>query len=224
MNVFREAYWFSPDPISFQPDQVLIGFFQSFYHFHHHREQLLQIFAPSQKMRAYLNEKYADLLHHPNTVAIHVRTFSPYYHAMGYLFIGLSYYQKAIQEFPNESQFVIFSDRIGWCKRYFSILCPNAIYIEGNSHVEDFFLMSQMKHQIIANSSFSWWAAYLNANPDKQVIAPNHWLHPNRMGPNLEIENGFLLPEWKVLPIQYDDCYPVDMLDYDRESQSLHEK
>jgi hypothetical protein len=65
-----------------------------------------------------------------------------------------------------------------WCKE--NIKLDNARYIDwksGEKSFEDLHLMSLCKHNIIANSSFSWWGAWLNNNPNKIVIAPNKWIH-----------------------------------------------
>lgn len=66
-----------------------------------------------------------------------------------------------------------------WTKKTFGNK-DNYIYVEGNSEDRgyiDMQLMSECKYQIIANSSFSWWAAYLNSNPDKKVICPSKWVN-----------------------------------------------
>ncbi|EPO2592080.1 alpha-1,2-fucosyltransferase, partial [Escherichia albertii] len=72
--------------------------------------------------------------------------------------------------------FFIFSDDIEWCKD--NIFLDNKTYfVQGDTyHVElDMLLMSKCKHNIISNSSFSWWAAWLNENRNKIVIAPSKW-------------------------------------------------
>jgi len=73
----------------------------------------------------------------------------------------------------DEVQFLVFSDDIGWCKSTFQR--PNIHFIEGERDVVDLQLMARCKHNIIANSSFSWWGAWLNPHPGKQVFAPQNW-------------------------------------------------
>lgn len=93
----------------------------------------------------------------------------------------LEYYQKAIDyltsKFPD-SHWYFFSDDINWVRE--NLPKPeNTNYISHNTGADsykDMYLMSQCKHNIIANSSFSWWGAWLNANPGKIVIAPVDWL------------------------------------------------
>jgi hypothetical protein len=90
-------------------------------------------------------------------------------------FPGIAYYERAVSLFPEDSLFIICSDDIKWCKNHLSHLSKNLIFIEGNIHTHDFYLMSLCKHNIISNSTFSWWAAYLNPNPDKITVTPDHW-------------------------------------------------
>lgn len=91
---------------------------------------------------------------------------------------GLDYYKNAIlkiKEFIQSPIFFIFSDDIEWAKENLEI--ENAIYVSdpGISECEELVSMSYCKHNIIANSTFSWWGAWLNQNPDKVVIAPKQW-------------------------------------------------
>jgi hypothetical protein len=163
-----------------QPNMVLQGYFQSEKYFVRHRDEILDLFAPSNEVMDYLELKYPDILGHPNTVAIHVRTYVKDYGHLPtkeefHAFPGIPYYQRAVGLFPNDSLFIICSDNIQWCKNHLSHLAKNLVFIEGNPHTHDLYLMSLCKHNIIANSTFSWWAAYLNRNPDKVVVTPNHW-------------------------------------------------
>jgi hypothetical protein len=73
------------------------------------------------------------------------------------------------------TKFVIFSDDIAWCKENFTNPSFTYTFIEGNTDWEDLMFMSCFSHQIIANSSFSWWGAFLNKNPNKIVIFPEKW-------------------------------------------------
>lgn len=93
---------------------------------------------------------------------------------------GMNYYQKAVQiikEKITNPTFFIFSDDINWAKENFK---GDEYYFVSNKEIketEDLILMSLCKHNIIANSSFSWWGAWLNKNHEKTVIAPRHWLN-----------------------------------------------
>ncbi len=110
-----------------------------------------------------------------NRVSIHVRRgdyVTPPHNTFYYNLTGTEYYQKAIAQFPDE-KFLVFSDDIEWCKTYF--LGDRFEFSEGKTEVDDMNLMASCKHNIIANSSFSWWGAWLNPNPNKIVIAPKLW-------------------------------------------------
>ena len=82
------------------------------------------------------------------------------------------YYERAMAMFPDE-KFLIFSDDPDWCASKFQ--GDNVQVMQKGNEIEDFNLLASCKHQIIANSSFSWWAAFLNPNETKKVIAPKSW-------------------------------------------------
>ena len=92
---------------------------------------------------------------------------------------GESYYQNAINKILTlhpKSRFFIFSDDTNWVRSHLTLPSDSAFVSASNiSAVEDLVLMSQCKHQIIANSTFSWWGAWLNNHQQKIVIAPTPW-------------------------------------------------
>lgn len=122
-----------------------------------------------------------------NSVSIHVRRGDLLKIRNGYS-LTEDYYKKAISMIIKRIKtphFFIFSDDICWCKKSFSSL-PNATFLEGNSVSEDLELMKTCKHNIIANSTLSWWAAYLNENKKKIIVQPKHMgSFKNDMGENL---------------------------------------
>src|SRR3990167_831578 len=82
-----------------------------------------------------------------------------------------NYYVKAMAMFPNY-KFLIFSDDPEWCRE--QEIFKDCQILHG-SEIDDLNDMASCEHNIIANSSFSWWAAWLNPNPDKIVVAPKQW-------------------------------------------------
>lgn len=98
---------------------------------------------------------------------------------------SLEYYNQAIQRIASNIKnphFFVFSDDPAWAKENITPLFPTT-YISGNPDrpEEDIILMSKCRHNIIANSSFSWWGAWLNENPQKIVIAPKQWFKTKKM-------------------------------------------
>jgi len=107
-----------------------------------------------------------------------------------------NYYVKAINLISKKVEnplFYFFSDDIGWCKENFRNL-ENCVFIEGNSVVKDFELMKTCKHNILANSTLSWWVGYLNYNKKPIIIAPKHFgTFKNNNGGNLRLEEWIAL-------------------------------
>lgn len=158
------------------------GYLQSEKYFVHNRELILKLLAPTQEIQSYIESKYGTLLKQ-QTLAIHVRRGDyvklPNHHPT---LPVLEYYYKAISDvFKSTSldQYVFFSDDIEWCKDIFGIQ-ESITYIEQEPDYIDLYLMSMCTHNIIANSTFSWWGAWLNKNSDKIIVAPNKWFGPAR--------------------------------------------
>ncbi len=108
-----------------------------------------------------------------NNVSIHIRR-TDYVESNGYHPVQpISYYEKALEIIGHYDNVVVFSDDIKWCKENLNF--DNMIFVDGFDDIEDIWLMSMCKNNIIANSSFSWWGSWLNNNKDKKVIAPLKW-------------------------------------------------
>lgn len=124
------------------------------------------------------NLSLIKLIKESESVSIHVRR-SDYVTNKSNIpqFIGVDYYLKAIKEMNRKIRkpvFFIFSDDILWCRENFSFL-EKAYFIDhnkGDHSYKDLVLMSQCRHNIVANSTFSWWASWLNRNESKIVIKP----------------------------------------------------
>lgn len=176
-STYREPH-FSYQPIPYRPNMKLSGYFQSEKHFSNHKREILELFAPPSDITAYLSLRYADILAHPTTVSIHVRFYHEDPTGKAHPTLGREYFERAIALFPDDALFVVFSNQMEKCKVLLSNIPRNLRFIEGEDHFCDLYLMSFCKHNIIANSSFSWWGAYLNRNPNKQVVAPKRWFNP----------------------------------------------
>lgn len=152
---------------------TLEGYFQSKKYFEKHEDFIRTLFIPSYDIVNKIFDKYRGKI--INTCAVHVRrgdyVNNPIYHQL-----DMEYYNKNIQDFKSKFpkiRFVIFSDDIAWCKQHFS--GPEFMFSEGNTDFEDLIYMSICDHQIIANSSFSWWGAFLNKNTEKIIVYPEKW-------------------------------------------------
>jgi hypothetical protein len=185
-------------------DIYLNGFFQSEKNFLPIRDVLLKEFTLKEEFQSELSKKISGQISAEiNSVSIHIRRGdyasdqkTKNYHGT----CSLSYYEKAIsliKEKIDNPYFYIFSDDVEWVKNNLELDCPHKI-ISGNNLLiqEELILMSHCKHNIIANSSFSWWGAWLNQNNDKIIIAPTPWVNkkPNPH-PNILPESWITLPK-----------------------------
>lgn len=172
------------------------GYWQSGKYFSSIAEKVKKTFRFREELLNFKTHNLTVTLKHKDTISIHVRRGDYLNLTDHFGLCNLTYYQKAIDYFSQRltnPTFIVFSDDIQWAKE--NILCENAIYVDwnqGSDSWQDMYLMSQCKHNIIANSSFSWWGAWLNDNPDKIVIAPQKWFN---YSPNYDI----LPPLWTTL-------------------------
>lgn len=140
---------------------------------------LQKIFSFSKKISPQA-KKILKLIEKTNSVALHVRR-GDYVTSqqVGKIFApcGEKYYQRCIKylnKITKSPNYFIFSDDINWAKDHIKTNKPT-VYVENHKPWEDMYLMSQCKHDIIANSTFSWWPAKLNQNKNKIVLLPKNW-------------------------------------------------
>lgn len=173
------------------------GYFQSYKYFDFLRHQLFQDFQLIEPLDDRNLEALGSVLR-CNSVCIHVRRGDYVSLGAANKFHGLcdlNYYRKAITIIHSKIEnphFFIFSDDIPWCRSHFNETNISFVSINNsdNAHL-DLNLMKNCKHFVIANSSFSWWGAWLAENKNKIVIAPKKWLAAE----DSEIEDR-IPPEW----------------------------
>ena len=183
-------------------DCFLAGYWQSALYFN----SIESIIRTDFKFSENLDKKNNQILikiNTENSISIHIRR-SDFVNSKFHTIHGscsIEYYKKAIEFIANKVNdpfFFIFSDDVDWVRKELNLKYPNE-YVSGNVGKQSYIdmqLMSRCKHNIIANSSFSWWGAWLNKNPDKFIIAPLKWFANEKMNSKTE----YLIPNtWKRL-------------------------
>ncbi|MFL5812867.1 MAG: alpha-1,2-fucosyltransferase [Bdellovibrionia bacterium] len=164
---------------------LLRGYWQSEKYFQDIRPSLLN----ELQLRDQLNQKSQDILkliqRSSRPVSLHIRRGDYVSNPEAARFHGqcsLRYYEEAIQWFASnmgEIELFIFSDDIDWCRSNLKTGSSRVVYVDANSASQpeaDLMLMKTCSHHIIANSSFSWWGAWLCTQPGQRVIAPKRWI------------------------------------------------
>jgi len=158
----------------------LDGFWQNEEYFKSIRKDILKDFTLKDVIEEEV-KKYLESIQNSNSVSLHVRrgdyidnSYTNNVHGV----CSLRYYKKAIEHIIQKIEkpiFYIFSDDIAWCKDNFDFLESKVFVDNTKSALDDLELMKHCKHNIIANSTFSWWGAWLGKNSDKIVVAPQVW-------------------------------------------------
>ena len=169
-----------------ESDVSFIGYWQSEKYFMNVKDSIIKDFAFDVSEPS-LRDFAESLLQKENTVSLHVRRGDYFKYQNNIELYGgictVEYYKKAINYMNTkvkEAQYVVFSDDLQWAKENLNI--PNAIFVSQSlfnnyKNWYDMYLMTCCKHNIAANSSFSWWGVYLNKNPNKIVITPSRYLN-----------------------------------------------
>jgi len=193
-------YTFNNSVLTLDTDRYYDGYWQNHQYFSTVAEELKHTF----KFILPVDARNATLLHSIRSsscaISLHVRR-GDYLKSSKYTGLcGLDYYARAIDEIKrkfNDATFFIFSDDIQWCRNNLQpqLGSSEQVYVDWNSGTESYMdmrLMSECHHNIIANSSFSWWAAWLNPHSDRIVIAPEKWT-------NTKIKFKIQMPDWILI-------------------------
>lgn len=179
--IYKYNITYNPDIFQIKGDKYIEGYWQSPNYFSDIREILLEELMPVNTF-SHVALEYKKKIIESNSVSLHIRR-GDYLSSQvldRYGACSLLYYSSAIKsmnEMVQNPYFYVFSDDINWAIENFNKFDGNFVFIknEGLTDVEELLLMSLCQHNIIANSTFSWWAAWLNKNNEKKVIAPDPW-------------------------------------------------
>jgi hypothetical protein len=180
---------FDYNVIPYHSNMRLNGYFQSEKYFSDYRDDIIRMFSNQS-----IVETLRDLYPWENSVSIHVRHEDfLQFNTMEEL-PSVGYYQRAVDIIDGKTQvdhIFVFSDDMKWCKE--NLKDRRVVLVRWYVDFVDMYLMSLCRHNIIADSTFSWWGSYLNVNKDKIVIAPEKW---NKNG-NTDIysDNMIVIPK-----------------------------
>ena len=197
------SFNFDSEALKLRRPICIKGYFQSYKYFEGYEDLVRNIFKfPKDKIGKENNELLNDIKK-SHSVSIHIRRGDYVNNNKTNKVHGtcsLEYYINAIKNITdnNNDRFTLFffSDDIDWVKEKFNNIDYNKTFVSNNTNDKswiDMFLMSSCNHNIIANSSFSFWGAWLNSNLNKKVIAPKRWFL------DVELENqakNIIPPQW----------------------------
>jgi hypothetical protein len=170
----------------------LTGWWQSEKYFKENEIAIKKELEFSKEIKNYITEKYPVIKE--NSVSMHIRRGDYLLKQDQYPTPTFSYYKNAYDYLNNkDTKIFVLSDNINWCRE--NIKFDNVYYIEENNDIIDLCIMSMCQHNIICNSTYSWWGAWLNNHVNKTVIAPKIWF-----GPALNLDDSDIVPNtWKKI-------------------------
>ena len=191
--VQEETFTFNENLFNNCPDDVDIrGYFQTEKYFKHIRDELLHDFTFKDEILKPCNEMMNSFETPP--VALHIRR-TDYITNPNHTALDISYYEEALKEFGNDRGVIVFSDDTKWCHEHPLFSDDRFLISDNNSNYVDMCLMTMCNGHIIANSSFSWWGAWLS-NSEK-IIAPSGWFKGSN---NQHLDTKDIIPEkWIIV-------------------------
>ena len=179
-HVIEHGINFQPEILKLKGDLYLEGFWQRKNYISSIEKIIRQDFTLKPEFASRLKQDWLNKINNSNSISVHVRRGDYVTNKITNKLFGvcdLDYYYQGIKLIAAKLKnpaFFVFSDDLDWCQKNIKSSFP-IHFVTGNKSYEDLILISNCKHNILANSSFSWWSAWLNSNPDKIVIAPKQW-------------------------------------------------
>jgi hypothetical protein len=167
---------FNYSPIQYNKGENLLlsGYYQSEKYFINNKEFILNLFKPTKEIVDHILDVLPNI---KDSISIHIRR-GDYLNLQDYHpQQPIDYYMSAVKLLGVDKNYLIFSDGLDDIKSWFDFL-PNKQFITLGKNYLDLYAMSMCEHNIICNSTFGWWGAYLNENQNKKVIAPTKWFGP----------------------------------------------
>jgi hypothetical protein len=190
----EESFHFDETLFNNCPDTVsLYGFFQTEKYFKHIEDLIRKDFTFKKKISDECKEIVEEVFDQ-DPIALHIRRGDFLINSENHHNLSLDWYEKALKKFDPDREVIIFSDDIFWASAQELFRPDRFIISDGNSSYHDMFMMTQCSDFIIANSTFSWWGAWL-ANTGR-VIAPSKWFGPNNA--HLDIKDLYC-KHWEIL-------------------------
>lgn len=189
LNTYLESTFCYDDAFASVKGPIrLDGYFQSEKYFEDCGEELRRALDLANPLSSVASETAARISDAKTSVSVHVRRgdYLDAENAKVHFSLPIQYYRKALSllrgVLGDDLAVFYFSDDTEYVYQNFQ-LEPHDHVVEGDTQrpVEDLYLMAQCDHHIIANSSFSWWGAWLNRKPEKEVVAPRQWFQPDVM-------------------------------------------
>jgi len=162
----EELFNFCPDHVSFH------GYYQTEKYFKHIEDEIREDFIFHSEIANPCKEMIESV---ENPIALHVRRTDYVTNSENHFNLPLEYYEAALKHFDDDRNVIVFSDDPKWCKKQELFSDDRFMVSENEDNRVDLCLMSMCDDFIIANSSYSWWGAWLSANKNKKVIAPVQW-------------------------------------------------
>ena len=173
------------------PDHVsLQGYFQTEKYFKHIEHQIRDEFTFIDDILKPCNEMIRTV---DNPIALHVRRGDYVINSENHFNLPLEYYEAALKHFDDDRNVIVFSDDSKWCHEQSIFDNDRFIISENTDNRVDLCLMSLCNDFIIANSTYSWWGAWLSSNKNKKVIAPVQWF--GKTGYTKDHDTKDLIPE-----------------------------